>query len=892
MKHLLAFFISTSFLVNSAFAQLITKQPVPDTVCETDTAVFSVVVVDSTILQWQYSNNSNAGPWDTVPLNGFIGAHTNTLKVTQPGMYNGDYFRVLVMDTATTPSNEFSDSVLLTVNPNPTVVLVSMPGGFAFCEGGSIVLQTMVSYSTYQWGPMGQMTPTINVMSGGPYTVTVTDVNQCKGSSAHQVIENPKPTVPSIGPMNKEFCKGGSLLLMGNSGYMDYKWSTGGNGSSVLVSSAGTYTLTVTDYNGCSNIGVAVVTENALPNSAFTSSPIIIDSIQAGKKIKFTDTSTPGMGSIIETWIWNFGQGSNPMEKMDSVANNMTNVYFLKTGTTIVCLETVNQKSCHDTYCDSFQVTPGIGPIVTLELLNQPRCLGDVFCIVVTATNQSPINDSLSQEIEYGYNLNFLELISITHAIKNNNIVRDTACFKFKKIGEANIIATAYQYDLSAQDPPLEGSGSKMVTSGTEIPQITHANIPAFLCRGENAKIIFSIEPAKNGFIMYSINNEPFIALINLGKAEILISTDNFSVNYVDLAVFEIETDGCRSELDISWSIEIRPLPEIEIAGLDTVCIGEIAWLVASGANSNSYSWKINNIQPPFSTNDSLKIKSDLPGLYKYTVVGTLNECSDRDSTIVLVAGTPTPEIFGNSVVCVNQVVGYFSHDTLPNHVWTVTGGSVISQDLDSVHIQWKSEGQWDLILTQNIGKCRGDDTLQITVSNNNSPPFDSLVWLKGGRILLYPNPDNIEGLCYQWYFMGDSIPGEKFQGYVVPVGDDEKQLSIRVWYCADGKDCSQLIHNRSTDFPPEETEPRFQVLPNPNSGAFDVKYDGLKPGHYIQHIIGTTGKILYEQELDIAGSSGTQPVYVHDLIAAAYFVRWVNTTTGSVLITQIVVLP
>lgn len=138
-------------------------------------------------------------------------------------------------------------------------------------------------------------------------------------------------------------------------------------------------------------------------------------------------------------------------------------------------------------------------------------------------------------------------------------------------------------------------------------------------------------------------------------------------------------------------------------------------------------------------------------------------------------------------------------------------------------------------------------------------------------------------------------MPGETYQGYVVPAGVPESQLttySVKVWYCAAGDACAQLIVYRSSGLPTEVTEPQFQVLPNPNTGTFDVKYDGLKPGHYIQQIIGTSGSVLYEKEINVSISSGTEPISVQNLSAAVYFVRWVNTTTGSVLITQIVVLP
>ncbi|MEP6794903.1 MAG: hypothetical protein ABJB16_11295, partial [Saprospiraceae bacterium] len=280
MKHLIEFFIGTSFLVNSAFAPLITQQPVPDSVCMTDTAEFIVKVLPNTTLQWQFSSNpSDPMSWGDLIV-GVSGAQTDTLKVTQPGMYIGDYFRVLVMDTTSTFS-ETSDSVFLTVFPNPTVELMSVPSGFAFCEGSSIILQTtdMNPLNSHLWAPTGETTSTINVTTGNIiYSVTVTDVNLCSGSSAHLVMENPKPT-PQILPIEAEvkFCPGKTLQLMSDSTiYTNYTWSSspGDTQAFITVSVIGNYMLTVTDGNGCTASTSRVVGVYQ-PTSQPSISPII-----------------------------------------------------------------------------------------------------------------------------------------------------------------------------------------------------------------------------------------------------------------------------------------------------------------------------------------------------------------------------------------------------------------------------------------------------------------------------------------------------------------------------------------------------------------------------------------------------------------------------------------
>lgn len=969
MKHLLTFFIGTLFLVNPSFAELITKEPIPDSVCITGTAEFSVIVMPSTSLQWQFSTNPDVGSWSDATV-GVSGAQTTTLQVTLPGMYSGNYFRVVVMDSNGVEPNDTSLSVSLTVFQNPIVDMVSVPGGFAFCEDGSIVLQTMDmnSLNSYIWGPMGQTLPTINVMTGGMYSVTVTDVNGCIGSSANEVMEYPAPTPlilpnvpqvkfcpgksvqlmsdsiyteynwssppggtegsitvnvvgnyiltvtdshgctsntsrivdtfpsavkPIIGPTPKEFCHGDSLLLMGNSGYIDYMWSTGGNKASLLIFSKGTYTLTVKDVNGCTATETADVIENPNPIAIFITFPDTLSSslVKVGDEITFRDSSSTS-GSPIDTWTWNFGENADMQYKTYEDPYIATNIRYSEVGLKTACLEAIDKKVCADDTCINFQVYPAMGPSVISFLESTPDCLNDTFCITTIVLVGGGTEYKLRSFLDWDFNPGLLEFVSNEYIEVTDNTIRASTCFVFISQGKATITFNALQIDKNDPTDTIPGSGSTMVESGNLVPTYTVVQKPAFLCQGEIGTISLKVTPDEDGKIEYSQNGITISLPFTNGNISIPVNDTN-NPGIIEIIIQRIYIGDCRSELGDTINIEVRRLPEVMITGPDLVCVNELAYLLAHDAER--YEWKINSNPLPSDTIGTLIIKSDIPGSYNYTVTGNLDGCFDSDTFLLLVSEPLTPEIFGDSVVCINQIVEYSSHDPLITHIWTVSGGSAISQDLDSINIQWQTTGQWPLVLTQNIGKCTGADTVSITVSDDNSPPFNSLVWLKGGGILLYPNPDTIHDLCYQWYFKGDSLPGEKYQGYVVPPGVNDSELinySVKVWYCADGDVCAQSIVYRSTGAPPEEAEPRFQVVPNPNSGTFDVQYDGLTPGHYIQHIISTSGRILYEQELDIAISSGTQPVSDRNLSAAVYFVRWVNTTTGSVLITQIVVLP
>src|SRR5204863_287671 len=91
----------------------------------------------------------------------------------------------------------------------------------------------------------------VTVSSAGTYTVTVTDANGCSNSCNKTLTINPLPSCLITG--NSSICSGSSTQWCAPAGLASYLWSTGATTQCITVSAAGTYTVTVTDANGCSS---------------------------------------------------------------------------------------------------------------------------------------------------------------------------------------------------------------------------------------------------------------------------------------------------------------------------------------------------------------------------------------------------------------------------------------------------------------------------------------------------------------------------------------------------------------------------------------------------------------------------------------------------------------
>ena len=156
-----------------------------------------------------------------------------------------------------------SDTMNLTTFILPTP---DLGNDTSFCIGSPFATTiTPGTFAAYIWSN-GAISASINIGAvPNTYSVTVTDARGCLNDDAMTVFRNQLPS-PNLGP-DDSYCQGSSFTKILNPGLFDaYVWSDGSTGQILGVSSAGTYSVTVTDMNGCVNDDDIVITENPTPN--------------------------------------------------------------------------------------------------------------------------------------------------------------------------------------------------------------------------------------------------------------------------------------------------------------------------------------------------------------------------------------------------------------------------------------------------------------------------------------------------------------------------------------------------------------------------------------------------------------------------------------------------
>ncbi len=229
-----------------------------------------------------YLYSINSGPNQLSPTFSSLSAGTYTVKATD---VNGCNITILVI--LTQPS-------ALSITTNITNISC-----FGLCNGQLLVnVSGGVSPYTYIWSN-GQTTNPVIGLCTGTYSVISTDVNGCQVSQTGMIVSQPNALGVTVNATPSSICVGQSSNLssnvVGGASPYTYLWSNGSTLPSTLVSPIVTtsYTVNITDVNGCTTTGSVIVTVNPSLTISATATP---SSICVGQSSNLSANAGGGNG--------------------------------------------------------------------------------------------------------------------------------------------------------------------------------------------------------------------------------------------------------------------------------------------------------------------------------------------------------------------------------------------------------------------------------------------------------------------------------------------------------------------------------------------------------------------------------------------------------------------
>jgi hypothetical protein len=194
--------------------------------------------------------------------------------------------------TVTTPAGCTNrDTINITVSPAPVVALGN---DTSVCPNGSYMLDAGNPGDTYSWST-GATTQTISVNNAGSYYVIVTDPAGCSNSDTIAITAFALPVV-ALGN-DTTLCAGPLTLDAGNPGDT-YLWSNATTNQMLTVNTTGTYSVIVTNANGCSNSDTINVTItpapllNLGPDTTLCANSVLLDAGNPGSTYLWSNSAT------------------------------------------------------------------------------------------------------------------------------------------------------------------------------------------------------------------------------------------------------------------------------------------------------------------------------------------------------------------------------------------------------------------------------------------------------------------------------------------------------------------------------------------------------------------------------------------------------------------------
>jgi len=246
---------------------------------------------------------------------------TGSLTYSWNNLASGQTNSSLAANTYTvtvTDANACSTSQTVTINNNGGPTINSIGTINELCHGAStgsasVNISGGASPYTYAWSPGATQITTntqsaINNQQSGNYSVTIIDANGCQIVSTIAITEPVALTIASVSQINATCGQSNGsakATVTGGTGLYTYSWSNGASSITSFTSttinfvSSGSYTLLITDANGCTTSQSVPVSNNPAPTiNGVTSSPVLCNGGNNGSAI----VSATGTSALTYSW--------------------------------------------------------------------------------------------------------------------------------------------------------------------------------------------------------------------------------------------------------------------------------------------------------------------------------------------------------------------------------------------------------------------------------------------------------------------------------------------------------------------------------------------------------------------------------------------------------------
>ena len=575
----------------------------------------------------------------------------------------GTYYAV-ARDLLTNCTSNVRTPGSLIINPTPTIIATA--NDTTICAGQSADLSVITNGGTapytFTWnqGVGNGQNQTVTPTQTTTYTVSVTDALGCSDTASITINVSPSPTATIIASQDS-ICAGDTTTLTvsatGGVSPYTFNWNQGlGTGTTKVVNpiQTTTYSVTVSDANGCSDTTQITITVRPKPEVTLTAGR---STICLGDTTLLT-TSASG-GTAPYTFVWN-------PTTITSGSQVIT-----PSQTTIYSVTVTDANGCRDTAQVTITVTDGLSVNIAASANDTSLCLGQSTTLKASSGNGvRPFTYTWNQ----GLNGDSTQTVRPTQTTSYIVTIRD-----------ANGCSGSDTITIVVNQPPIATVSASQDT----------------ICVGDSTTLRAS---AMGGASPYTFS-------WNQGLGTGAVKT----VNPTQTTLYSVtvtDANGCADTTEMF--ITLHPKPEVTLTpSRSTICQGDTTFLTTSASGGTApYTFVWN---PTTITSGSQIITPSQTTTYSVTVTD-VNGCRDTAQVTVTVTTALQVNIAANDAsLCPGQsatLTVTSSNGVRPfRYIWNQ------GLSADSIQTVTPTQTTTYAVTITDANGCFGSDTIVITVN-------------------------------------------------------------------------------------------------------------------------------------------------------------------------------
>jgi len=632
---------------------------------------------------------------------------------------------------------------------------------------------------------------------GQTYFVRVYDFDASVTNSTFYIVAAGTPAGCSLA--SPTATAGGSTALCGTATVqlstpvvagLAYLWQNnglnivGGTGSLVTASTAGSYTVIITDALGCSAVSNAISVTSTTPPAVViqaggstticgSGSVALSAPVQAGVTFQWmrdginisgaTGTGYSATQSGVYTVSGSSAPGCSGTSNAITVtvsANPTANV--TAGGSTTICQGSSIVLSSGTDIANAIQWRLNGNPIAGANALTLSASQAGNYSVVVTnAANCSFTSNSINIIVVPGPNATASAAGSTTFCAGGSVSLSvptvSGATYQWQNNGtavggaiSATFVATtagSFTVIVSTASCAATSNAISVIVNAAPDASVSAAG-PLSFCQGGSVELTATTAGATYQWLNGGAN-------ISGATSASFTATATGSYSVV------ITQNGCSSTSAVS-AVTSSPLPSATItpAGSTTVCQGNSVVLNGPSGSGFNYQWSLNGTPVSAATNASFTASTS--GNYTLTVTAPGN-CSSTSTAVnvnIIAAPSATVTAVGPLAICQGSSVNLNANTgTGLSYQWQINGATVAGATSQTFGAN--AAGNYTVVVS-NTGGCSATSTITAVTVNplpaSTITPNGPTTFCVGGTVLL--QGPSTPGLSYQWNLNGNPISG------------------------------------------------------------------------------------------------------------------------------------